>query len=268
MDLGRQKNGSSEEIANAKLSLGLFDIWVLGITVVVGGQYFSWNAGLQAGFGSYLISTVFMGIAYIVLCICNAEVASALPFAGGAYGMARVSLGLYAGFIVGCLEACEYIAYVASSCIVLSTLVCDTTGSSLTLMPLYSLIFFLITVWIQVSGGLLFWRINAVLGVGSLGILLMYNFGSLYWANIVNVSSPATTGSHEYTYFVGGMRSFVTVTPLAAWWFVGVESLNLCNAFVANVSTVSELELFALLCFALLSTDLKLSATIFYSTSC
>jgi hypothetical protein len=109
----------------------------------------------------------------------------------------------------------------------------------------------LITVWIQVSGGLLFWRVNAVLGVVSIGILLMYNFGSLYWANIVNVSSPSTTGHHEYTYFVGGMRSFVTATPLAAWWFVGVESLNLCNAFVANVSTVSELEvLFALLCFA------------------
>jgi ethanolamine permease len=223
---------------NKKLNLGLFDIWVLGITVVVGGQYFSWNAGLQAGFGSYLISTVLMGMSYVVLCICNAEVASALPFAGGAYGMARVSLGLYAGFLVGCLEASEYIAYVASSCIVLSTLVCDTSGSSLTLMPLYSLIFFFITVWIQVSGGLLFWRFNAVLGVVSIGILLMYNFGSLYWANIVNVSSPSTTGGNEHTYFVGGVRSFVTVTPLAAWWYVGVESLNFCNAFVANVSTV------------------------------
>ena len=232
---------------NKKLNLGLFDIWVLGITVVVGGQYFSWNAGLQAGFGSYLISTVFMGMSYVVLCMCNAEVASALPFAGGAYGMARVSLGLYAGFLVGCLEASEYIAYVASSCIVLSTLVCDTSGSSLTLMPLYGLVFFFITVWIQVSGGLLFWRFNAVLGVVSIGILLMYNFGSLYWANIVNVSSPSTTGSHEYTYFVGGMRSFVTVTPLAAWWYVGVESLNFCNAFVANVSTVRTIACYILI---------------------
>ena len=221
---------------NKKLNLGIFDIWVLGITVVIGGQYFSWNAGLAAGFGSYLISTVLMGMAYVCLCICNAEVASALPFAGGAYGMARVSLGLYAGFLIGCLEASEYIAYVASSCIVLSSLVCDTTGSSPSLIPLYSLIFFLVAVWIQVSGGRLFWRFNAVLGVISIGILLMYNFGSLYWANIANFSSPSTTGSYEYTYFVGGMRSFVTVTPLAAWWFVGVESLNFCNAFVSNVS--------------------------------
>ena len=225
----------SEETANQKLKLGVFDLWALGITVVIGGQYFSWNAGLAAGFGSYLISTLLVGSSYVCLCFCNAEITSALPFAGGAYGIARVSLGLYPGFMIGCLEAIEYILYVSSSVIVLTTLICDITQTSLNLIPVYSLVFFLVAVTIQIQGGLVFWRCNAFLGLVSIAILLMYNLGSLPWVNIANVSSPTTTGGENYTYFIGGFSGFLAVTPLAAWWYVGVESLNLSCAFVANV---------------------------------
>ena len=115
----------TEEHANQRLNLGVFDLWALGITVVIGGQYFSWNEGLTAGFGSYLIATLLVGSSYVCLCFCNAEITSALPFAGGAYGIARVSLGLYPGFIIGCLEAIEYILYVSSAVIVLATLMCE-----------------------------------------------------------------------------------------------------------------------------------------------
>ena len=39
------------------------DIWALGITIVIGGQYFNWNDGLSAGFGSYAIATLLIGTA-------------------------------------------------------------------------------------------------------------------------------------------------------------------------------------------------------------
>ena len=225
----------SEESANRNLNLGVFDMWALGITVVIGGQYFSWNLGLAAGFGSYLISTLLVGTSYVCLCFCNAEITSALPFAGGAYGIARVSFGLYAGFMVGCLEAIEYITYVATSCIVLAELICQTTETSLTLVPVYSLVFYIVAVFVQIQGGRLFWRSNIVLCIVSILLLMIYNIGSLWWVNMEYVSAPSTTGGEEYTYFIGGFTKFLTVTPLAAWWFVGVESLNLSCAFVSNV---------------------------------
>ena len=225
-----------EDVANSELNLGVFDIWALGITVVIGGQYFSWNAGLSAGFGSYFISTVLMGLAYICLCFSNAEITSALPFAGGAYGMARVTLGLYAGFIVGCMEAIEYIAYVASSSLVLSYLICSTTSTTTNLVPLYSLAFFIVTICIQVAGGRWFWISSSGLAIASLSILLIYNFGSIYWTRTENIAAPSTTAGVEYSYFIGGVSSFINVMPLAAWWYVGVESLNLSSAFVVNVS--------------------------------
>ena len=229
----------SEDLVNSRLNLGIFDLWALGIGVVIGGQYFSWNAGLAAGFGSYLISTILVGTSYICLCLCNAEVTSALPFAGGAYGIARATLGLYPGFIVGCLEASEYIAYVSASCIVLSAVLCNITNTPVTFIPVYSLAFYIIAVFIQILGGRLFWRSTSFLGVISIVILLIYNFGSLRWVHEADFSSPATTGGEESALFIGGFRKFVAVTPLAAWWYVGVESLNLSVAFVANVSRTS-----------------------------
>lgn len=53
-----------------------------GITIVIGGQYFAWNIGLTSGFGSYLIATVLISSGYLTLCLCLAEMASAMPFAG------------------------------------------------------------------------------------------------------------------------------------------------------------------------------------------
>ena len=225
----------TEESSNKELNLGIFDIWALGITVVIGGQYFSWNVGLEAGFGSYLISTLLVGTSYVCLCLCNAEITSALPFAGGAYGIARVSFGLYIGFMVGCLEAIEYITYVASSLIVLATLICQATETSLNLVPAYSLVFYIVAVFIQIQGGRLFWRSNIVLCIASILLLMVYDIGSLRWVSIENISAPSTTGGTEYTYFIGGFSKFLSVTPLAAWWFVGIESLNLSCVFVSNV---------------------------------
>lgn len=63
----------------------VIDIWALGITIVIGGQYFNWNAGLAAGFGSYAIATFLIGTAYVCLCLCTSELSSALPFAGKRY---------------------------------------------------------------------------------------------------------------------------------------------------------------------------------------
>ena len=60
----------------------VIDVWALGITIVIGGQYFSWNEGLQSGFGSYAIGTVLIGLAYICLCFCTSELSSTFPFAG------------------------------------------------------------------------------------------------------------------------------------------------------------------------------------------
>jgi amino acid transporter len=77
------------------VSLKDYDMWALGITIVIGGQYFAWNAGLSAGFGSFFIATFLIASAYACLILCISELSSGLPFAGGSYGLARVTAGIY-----------------------------------------------------------------------------------------------------------------------------------------------------------------------------
>lgn len=105
---------------------GKWDVYVLGLTIVIGGQYFCWNAGIAAGLYSYFIAYLLIGTAYIALCCCTAEITGALPFAGGAYGLARCTLGFYPAFMIGCCEALEYMAYVSVSTIAFIDLLVDT----------------------------------------------------------------------------------------------------------------------------------------------
>lgn len=232
----KESDASPEEISNKELGLGIFDIWALGITIVIGGQYFSWNGGYASGFGSYLISTILIGSSYICLCICNAEISSALPFAGGAYGLARVSLGMYPGFIIGCLEAGEYILYVAQSAISLSQMIIQITNTSDNMLPVYCLIFYISALVIHIAGGKIFWRGNIALALLSIGFLFIFVLGSIPWCDFNNNAfSPSVTGADRDEYFVGGFSLFLSFMPLAAWFYVGVESLNLAAAFVQKV---------------------------------
>ncbi|CAK4850950.1 unnamed protein product, partial [Aphanomyces euteiches] len=78
-----------------------FDMWASGIVVVIGGQYFSWNAGLEAGTLSYGIALALMALAYLCLVLSMAEMTSMMPFAGGTYAV--VSFGLVVVFCLGSL---------------------------------------------------------------------------------------------------------------------------------------------------------------------
>ena len=217
---------------------------------MIGGQYFAWNEGFSAGFGSEIISVIFIGLGYIALCLCNAELTSSLPFAGGAYGLARLTLGLFPGFLIGCCETVEYIIYVASSTISLSRMISDLAGTTDEIIPIYCLIFYFIASGILIAGGQFFWRISSFFGALSLIILLMYCLGSLPYTDFrVYAVAPSTTGINylaaDYDtgadsnpmYFIGGMQGFMKILPLASWFYVGVESLNFSAGVVSNPKT-------------------------------
>jgi ethanolamine permease len=231
----------TEEDAYRRLGISWFQIWMLGITIVIGGQYFSWNVGLEAGFGSFIISVILIGLAYVLMCLGNAELTSAIPFAGGAYGLARLTLGFYPGFIVGICESMEYIVYVASSAISLSQMIAQLTNTSQDMVPLYCFVFYVIAVALNILGGRAFWWTSTALGMVSLGIVVVYCLGGLPWVSMSrNAPTPQVTGSDDFTvpnqWFIGDMGMFMRVLPLAPWFFVGVESLNLCSSIVKNVS--------------------------------
>jgi hypothetical protein len=107
---------------------GMFDAWAMVITTVLVGQYFGWNVGLHAGCGSFIIGQVLMGVAFIFFAFSLAEIISTTSFSGGAYGMARVVLGFYVGFLVASFEMMEYMGYIAFNCKLLTLFFIDRAG--------------------------------------------------------------------------------------------------------------------------------------------
>lgn len=93
-----------------KRTLSPFMLWGLGVGYVISGMYFGWNLGLEKG------GTMGMGIAMIIVMLmyvcftfCYAELACAIPKAGGVFDYGNKAFGKNIGFIAGVSQVIEFI---------------------------------------------------------------------------------------------------------------------------------------------------------------
>ncbi len=85
-------------------------LWGLGVGYVISGMYFGWNLGLEKGGTLGLaIATFFTIILYVTFTFSYAELACAIPKAGGAFDYAKRALGKDLGFIAGMAQNIEFI---------------------------------------------------------------------------------------------------------------------------------------------------------------
>jgi len=91
-------------------TLGIFTIWGLGVGYVISGMYFGWNLGLPyAGTYGFLIAILAVSLMYTAFVVSYAELACALPKAGGAFVYATEAFGPQIGFIAGIAQAIEFV---------------------------------------------------------------------------------------------------------------------------------------------------------------
>ncbi|MBM4363764.1 MAG: amino acid permease, partial [Deltaproteobacteria bacterium] len=91
-------------------SLGPVTLWGLGVGYVISGEYFGWNLGLPvAGSVGMLAATLFVTLLYATFVPCYAELAAALPHAGGAFVYATRALGPGFGALAGYAQAIEFV---------------------------------------------------------------------------------------------------------------------------------------------------------------
>src|SRR5689334_22101478 len=98
------------ETGALKRTLGPFSLWGLGVGYVISGEYFGWNLGLPlAGSVGMLIATVLVTIMYAGFTLCYAELACAMPRAGGAFVYARRAFGPFWALIAGAAQLIEFV---------------------------------------------------------------------------------------------------------------------------------------------------------------
>ncbi len=97
-------------MSSLQRTLGPLLIWGLGVGYVISGAYFGWNLGLPIG-GPYgmLLATGIVTILYVTFVLGYAELACALPRAGGAFVYTSRAFGPHIGFIGGAAQLVEYV---------------------------------------------------------------------------------------------------------------------------------------------------------------
>ena len=242
---------------------GTFDIYMMGLVIVMGGQMYGWNAALSVGFGSYAVGQSIIGIAYVILVMCLSEIASAVAFSGGAYGLSRVVLGFFPGFLIGSLEMIEYTMMTSASVTYIASVVVDSDYLNWdpNYQPIIWFITLLLAVYCCISGRRFMWTVSAVLASFSLAIISIYcigslphvsfrNYAPLYPDNTDDGSSFNNTSSgfnetntrmlqnspfeKSSLWFVGGMTEFMAIIPYCTWAYAGVEALTLLTSETAT----------------------------------
>lgn len=85
-------------------------LWGLGVGYVISGEYFGWNLGLPAG-GTYgmLLAFGLITLMYVTFVFSYAELACAIPRAGGVFVYGQRGLGLGGGYLGGIAQAVEFV---------------------------------------------------------------------------------------------------------------------------------------------------------------
>ena len=85
-------------------------LWGLGVGYVISGMYFGWNLGLKEGGTLGLaISTLLIIIMYTCFSLSYAELACAIPKAGGVFDYAGKAYGKDVAFLAGASQIIEFV---------------------------------------------------------------------------------------------------------------------------------------------------------------
>lgn len=97
-------------MAELKKALGPVTLWGLGVGYVISGMYFGWNLGLPLG-GTWgmLAATALITLLYVTFIFSYAELAAAIPTAGGAFDYGLRAFGPAGGLALGVAQIVEFL---------------------------------------------------------------------------------------------------------------------------------------------------------------
>jgi ethanolamine permease len=207
-------------------SAGPVLLWGLGVGYVISGDYFGWNFGLNAGgFLGLLVATAIMAALYLALIFSIAELASAMPVAGGPYAFARRALGPWGGYATGLAVTIEYVVAPA----VIATGIGGYVAGMFAAPPPWvadavPIAAYAIFVGINLLGSRTSLRLLLAITVLSVLVLLVWAIAVLphvHWSRLHDL--PADPGAT--TLLPHGPWGIVAALPAAGWFYLAVEGV-------------------------------------------
>ncbi len=202
-----------------KRTLSPLMVWGLGVGYVISGMYFGWNLGLaEGGVFGLAISTAVIILFYIAFTFCYAELATAIPKAGGAFDYATRALGHNFGFIAGVAQSIEFIfAPPAIAFAIGAYFNLFFPGIPIEAIAIFAYFLFTALNVYGVKAAAVFELVITSLAVGE---LLLFAGITLPHVELKNLTANAMPN---------GWAGVFSSIPFAIWFFLGIEG-------VANVA--------------------------------
>jgi ethanolamine permease len=196
-------------------TLGPWMMWGLGVGYVISGMYFGWNLGLpQGGTLGLGIATVGAIILYITFTFSYAELACAIPKAGGVFDYATRGLSRDWGYIAGTAQLIEFLfapPAIAAAIGAYFNLFFPGVGAKEIGVAAYVIFTALNMYGVRVAAG--FELAVTLVAVFELLLFCGVTFPHFSWKNI------------EHNSFPHGWVGVWASVPFAVWFFLGLEGL-------------------------------------------
>ncbi|HIA50112.1 MAG TPA: ethanolamine permease [Acidobacteria bacterium] len=206
---------SESQEHSLKKTLGPLTIWGLGVGYVISGEYFGWNLGLPYGGPlGMLVATLLVTVMYVAFVLSYAEVACAIPRAGGAFVYADRAFGTTVGFITGVAQLIEFVFAPPAIAFAIGAYL-QTYFPMFPVWAFAVLAFFLFTglnIW-GVQQSAIFELVITIMAV--VGLLLFAGF-TLPHFDLANFNRNALPS---------GWGGVLSALPFAIWFYLAIEGL-------------------------------------------
>jgi ethanolamine permease len=200
-------------------TLGPIMLWGLGVGYVISGMYFGWNLGLPVGGTLGLgISTFFITLMYVFFTFSYAELACAIPKAGGGFDYASRALGPTLGYLAGVAQWIEFLFAPPAIAFAIGAYFHEFFPG----IPILS---------IAITAFLVFTALN-IFGVKAAARFEL--FVTIFAVIELLIFAAVTLPHFEFSHLKSnplpeGLKGIFASIPFAIWFFLGIEG-------VANVA--------------------------------
>ncbi len=198
-----------------KKTLTPFMLWGLGVGYVISGMYFGWNLGLEkGGTGGMAIATLAIMIMYVTFTFSYAELACAIPKAGGVFDYANKAMGENIGFIAGIAQIVEFILAPPAIAFAIGAYF-NAFFPQVPILTSAIIIYFVFTA-LNVYGVKAAASFEVIVTVFAVGELLLFSGLAIPKFEVANLTRNA---------FPNGWGGVFGAIPFAIWFFLGIEGI-------------------------------------------
>ena len=198
-----------------KKSLSPLLLWGIGVGNVISGMYFGWNLGLEKGgtFGMG-IATLIIILMYICFSYSYAELACAIPKAGGGFDFTIRAFGKRVGFIAGISQVILYLFGPPAIALGVAT----NLHLAFPQFPVIhsAIVVYIIFTSINIIGVKTAASFEIVITIIAVIGLLVFAFVAMHFFKFENILIKPS---------INGASGIVGSIPFAIWFFLGIEGL-------------------------------------------